>query len=164
MDAPTPRIRDATAHDAIALSALILSHREILAIDPAGVGAEKFFDSVSPAAMAEYLASPRYRFRLAEIDGDLAGFLGMRDRTHLFHLFIAKSKQRTGVGRLLWQDALSHLAALGVHSPITVNSNPGAVEFYRRLGFTESAPRAEMHGVAFQPMTRTPSPASEWHS
>lgn len=154
MSQTTLTIRDAAPGDASSLSALLLSHREILTIDPSGRGAERFFDSVTPAAMAEYLASLRYRFRVAEIDGELVGFLGMRDITHLFHLFIAKSQQRTGVATRLWNDALAHLAAAAIHAPITVNSNLGAIEFYRRLGFIESAPRAEMHGVSFQPMMR----------
>ena len=95
--------------DADAIADLIASFQSELTDDPSGAGAEQYLASVSVQAEREYLASERYRYLLACSDFKLAGFIAIRDGSHLFHLFVARSHQRQGLGRLLWQQALREL-------------------------------------------------------
>lgn len=72
--------RRAKPEDAEAISALIMSFRELMTIEPSGVGAEKFFAAVSAEAEKDYILSDRYDYLVAEVDGELAGFIATKDR------------------------------------------------------------------------------------
>ena len=103
-------IRSGSPSDADAIARLIASFQSELTDDPSGTGAEGYLASVSAQAEREYLASPRYRYLLAYAGAQLAGFLAIRDGSHLFHLFVERAYQRQGVARALWERALHELA------------------------------------------------------
>ncbi|HEX8479106.1 MAG TPA: GNAT family N-acetyltransferase [Telluria sp.] len=84
---------------------------------------------------------------VAEIAGELAGFIAIRPPSHLFHLFVAEPFQRRGVARALW------CASRGNATRFTVNSSPYAIPVYTAMGFACAGPLACHHGVTFQPMT-----------
>lgn len=147
-------IRLATPDDARAIAALIAGFQRELTVDPDGGGAEGFLASVSEAAERRYLASPRYRFLVAEWAGALAGFIALRDGSHLFHLFVAAPHQRTGVARTLWRHArdLAERENPGGIVAFTVNASPGAVAAYRAFGFCPAGDFVENDGIRFLPM------------
>ena len=107
--------------------------------------------------MCKYLKSDRYTYTVAEDDGDILGFIGIRDRSHLFHLFVSKDHQGKGISRRLWNNALRVASEQSDALAFTVNSSLNAVPVYRRFGFAETAPVVEKHGVAFLPMRREPT-------
>jgi GNAT superfamily N-acetyltransferase len=84
---------------------------------------------------------------VAEIAGELAGFIAIRPPGHLFHLFVAQPFQRRGVARALW------CAARGDAARFTVNASPYAIPVYTAMGFACAGPLACHHGVTFQPMS-----------
>jgi GNAT superfamily N-acetyltransferase len=86
---------------------------------------------------------------VAEIAGELAGYIAMRPPTHLFHLFVDARWHRRGVGRALWEAAL---VTAGTSSDFTVNSSPYAVPVYEALGFRCDGAAQTRNGVQFQPM------------
>ena len=145
--------------DAEAIAGLIASFQSDLTDDPSGAGAEEFLASVSLQAEREYLASERYRYLLAYSDSPLAGFIAIRDGSHLFHLFVERSHQRQGIGRRLWERALGQLCAAGNDGCFTVNSSLSAVPVYQAFGFVPTGPIQSMHGISFLPMRR-PAPAA----
>jgi GNAT superfamily N-acetyltransferase len=147
-------LRPATPSDAEQLAALILSHRALLTLDPEGHGAEQFFESVSERAVRGYLESDRYSYTVLEANGEILGFVAIRDQNHLFHMFVARKHQGKGVGRQLWESALRSATDNSNLLSFTVNSSPNAVPVYRRFGFTEASARVEVHGIAFIPMVR----------
>lgn len=156
-------IRDATPDDAPAIAALIASYADDLVIDPAQ--AAPYLASVSEAAERGYLASPRYRYLVAEAGGGagagaLAGFIAMRDATHLFHLFVARDRQRRGLARALWSRVLEGAPADSAARGWTVNSSLAAVPVYRSFGFVETGPVTRVHGIAFVPMARPGMPTA----
>ena len=102
-------IRVGSSSDAEAVAGLIAYFQSELTDDPSGAGAERFLASVSVQAERDYLASARYRYLLAFSGSELAGFIAIRDGSHLFHLFVGQAHQRQGLGRLLWQRALREL-------------------------------------------------------
>src|SRR5436190_22636678 len=115
-------IRVGSPSDAEAVAGLIACFQSELTDDPSGTGAEHYLASVSVQAEREYLASERYRYLLAFSGSQLAGFIAIRDASHLFHLFVARSHQRQGIGRSLWERALRELCASSSDGRFTVNS------------------------------------------
>ena len=144
----------AHASDAVAISALIQQFTHEFTISANGSGAEQFLASVSVAAEVGYISDPRYHYINAFIGGVLAGFIAMRDRSHVFHLFVAPEFQRQGLATRLWQAAL---ASAPDAAGFTVNSSPSAMPVYQRFGFAATSAQVEMHGICFVPMRRSPA-------
>ena len=140
--------------DAEAIAGLIASFQSELTDDPSGSGAEEYLASVSVQAEREYLASDRYRYLLAYADSQLAGFIAIRDGSHLFHLFVERSHQRQGIARRLWERALRELCAPNSDGDFTVNSSLSAVPVYQAFGFVAAGSLQSGHGISFLPMRR----------
>jgi GNAT superfamily N-acetyltransferase len=149
------RIRPGTPSDANAVASLIASFQPILTLEPSGAGAEEYLASVSEDAEHQYLHSPRYAYLVAELEGRMAGFIAMRDRKHLFHLFVAAARQRTGIARALWEQARQLSLRAGAIAEFTVNSSLNAVPVYRSFGFVPASEVVQVHGIAFLPMHLT---------
>jgi GNAT superfamily N-acetyltransferase len=145
--------------DAEAIASLIASFQSELTDDPSGAGAEKFLASVSVQAEREYLASERYRYLLACSGSHLAGFIAIRDGSHLFHLFVERSYQRQGIARRLWERAWRELCAPSSDGGFTVNSSASAVPAYQAFGFVPAGSTRSVDGISFLPMQRPASPA-----
>jgi ribosomal protein S18 acetylase RimI-like enzyme len=92
-----------------------------------------------------------YVYHLAAIDGELAGFIAVRERSHVYSLYVDKAFHRRGVARRLWEEARD--AALGPGHPgaFTVNASNHAVPFYAALGFVPTAP-TQVGIVRYNPM------------
>jgi GNAT superfamily N-acetyltransferase len=145
-------IRPGNITDSKAIAELIESFQSSLTLDPSGAGAEHFLASVSEASERQYLESPRYRYWIAELDGELTGFIAMRDQSHLFHLFVAAEQHRKGIAATLWCCARDQAIRAGGVSEFTVNSSLNAVPVYKRFGFVPAGEPVQMHGIAFLPM------------
>ena len=138
--------RAALPADAENISALIMSFQPQLTIEPDGRGAEQFCASIRPDAERGYIESERYQYLVAEVGDALAGVIAIFDKTHLFHLFVARTHQRQGLARELWNR---------VRQPevrYTVNASLAAVPTYERLGFIATSEPQHKHGIAFLPM------------
>lgn len=149
------KFRPGSPADAEAIARLIASFQSELTDDPSGTGAEHFLASVSIQAERNYLASERYRYLLAYSDSQLAGFVAIRDGSHLFHLFVERSHQGQGVARRLWERALQDLCAPGSDGGFTVNSSLSAVPVYEAFGFVAAGSIQREHGISFLPMRRS---------
>ncbi|WP_298827110.1 GNAT family N-acetyltransferase [uncultured Piscinibacter sp.] len=146
------QLRSGTANDAEAIAALIASFQPELTDKPDGTGAESFLASVSSQAERGYLESPRYTYIVAEREGALLGFIALRNVSHVFHLFVGRNHQRTGVARRLWQEAKAHALKTSAPRQFTVNSSLRAVATYRAFGFEPAGEVVSVHGISFIPM------------
>ncbi|HEV7816938.1 MAG TPA: GNAT family N-acetyltransferase [Janthinobacterium sp.] len=151
----TLTLRLAEPGDAPAISALIGQVMPYLTLHPDGEGAETFRQSMAPAAIAGYIGAGNVHYQMGFIGAELAGVVALRDRRHLFHLFVAPAFQRRGIGRLLWQAGKEAAIAAGNTQGFTVNSSVHAAAMYQRFGFVASGPRVEQHGIAYIPMQLT---------
>jgi GNAT superfamily N-acetyltransferase len=93
-------------------------------------------------------------YHAAEVDGELAGFIGMRERSHLFHLFVDARRQRRGIARRLWVRARDAALGPGDAGIFTVNASNHALPFYTALGFERTAPM-QVAAVPYNPMRLT---------
>lgn len=145
-------IRHALPEEASAINALIRSVSHFFTLHPDGIGAEKFFESISPQATESNMRASNFRYSVLEIDGSMAGVVAIRDNKHLFHLFVSEAYQRRGYAKMLWHHARDEAIALGNMGEFTVNSSAYAVPVYESFGFVATGPRVEADGIAFVPM------------
>jgi ribosomal protein S18 acetylase RimI-like enzyme len=152
----TLTLRPAMPEDAAAISALIADLMPYMTLDADGAGAERFMESMAEPAIAGYLAQPRYQYLLGFIGTALAGAVAVRDRSHLFHLFVAREFHGCGLGRQLWLAARTSALVAGNTVGFTVNSSDYALPMYQRWGFLPTGPRVEEGGIAWVPMHLPP--------
>ena len=145
-------IRPAQLEDAEAISQLIYESIQAVMPRPQDEGADTFLQSITAAEVERMLGDPRFRYFVACEQRTLAGFIAIRDNTHLYHLFVAEAFQRRGFGRKLWERAAADAVDRGNSNGFTVNSTPPAIAFYERFGFTVAGPLMQMNGIDFVPM------------
>jgi ribosomal protein S18 acetylase RimI-like enzyme len=94
-------------------------------------------------------------YHVAEADGEIAGFISVRENKHLFHMFVAVKWQGQGLGRRLWEAARARAITDGGEGSFTVNASNYALPMYEALGFVRSAPMQCVKGLYFNPMALT---------
>lgn len=96
-------------------------------------------------------------YHVALADGELAGFIAVRELTHLFHLFVDKRWHGQGVARRLWD--VARRASLDAGNPgfFTVNSSNHALPVYAAWGFVPTAQRQFTKGLYYTPMRLEPA-------
>jgi GNAT superfamily N-acetyltransferase len=145
-------IRAATVADAGAISRLIGTVAHHFTLHPQGEGAEAFLQTLSPEAIAGCVQADAMAYNTAWGGDALAGVLALRDRSHVFHLFVAAAYQRQGVAQALWRHAMSEARAMGHNGGFTVNATPYALPVYERFGFVATGPEVQTRGIAYVPM------------
>ncbi len=83
------------------------------------------------------------------INGNLIGFGAIRDREYITHLFIDKSYQSSGLGKLL----LAKLIKLSNREEVRLRASVNAVNFYESQGFKATDIEAQVNGIRFLPMS-----------
>jgi GNAT superfamily N-acetyltransferase len=158
----------------LALYRLSFTHMQIRPFEPADIdaaaavlrrAAEAFIlHEAAPEHGAAFLAlhdaaalrrnlDAGFVYHAAVVDGVLAGFIGMRGGTHLFHLFVDAAYQRRGIAQALWHAARAAALRPGHPGVFTVNASNVAVPFYASLGFERTAPM-QPDSVPYNPMRR----------
>ena len=91
-------------------------------------------------------------YHVAERDGAILGFIGVRNRSHLFHMFVDKQYHRQGIARALWAVARQTARDAGHRGPFTVNSSNYALPVYKAMGFVQTEPMQCKNGLFYNPM------------
>jgi GNAT superfamily N-acetyltransferase len=98
-------------------------------------------------------------YHAALVDGVLAGFIGVRGGTHVYHLFVDAPFQRRGIARALWVAARAAAQQAGHPGFFTVNASNVSVPFYASLGFERTAPM-QVSTVRYNPMRLVAGPSA----
>lgn len=114
--------------------------------------AQPFLTTFEPAAIAALITDPACKYFVAMKSGLLVGVCAIKDRKHIYHLFVAPEAQGRGVARALWESARADAELDGATGSFTVNSSLYAVPVYERLGFHATDAVQERNGVRFVPM------------
>jgi ribosomal protein S18 acetylase RimI-like enzyme len=140
--------RDATAADLPAIDRVFRqSFRDTFAhlYDPEDLAA--FFASFTSEAWADEFADPRYRFRVAEVDGEIVGYVKLgpsalpvetdKRALELRQIYVIKAHHGSGIAAALSEWAIDEARRRGFEELyLTVYvDNQRARRFYDRYGF-----------------------------
>ena len=147
-----PTIRLATVADARAISELILPlATKFIAHEFSEEGQRNLLRSMEPDAIEGFFHAG-HRYHVAEVEGRVVGVVGVRDNSHVHHLFVAEDHQRCGLARELWKVARDACLEAGNPGRFTVFSSKYALGVYRAFGFIESGPPEIKDEVIATPM------------
>jgi GNAT superfamily N-acetyltransferase len=146
------KIRPADLSDAPEISRFV-SELASTHIGPTlGVGGlEKLLASMAADSTITRMADG-YPHWVAVEEGATVGVAVVKPPSHIYHLFVRSDRQRSGVGRLLLNEALQFISDTTSCGSITVNSSLNAVDAYQRFGFAATVDPKEDGGVRFLPM------------
>lgn len=146
-------IRAATTGDIEAISALI-SHLTQVYIGPTctAAGAETLVKAMSVEALTRYFAEGYQYYVALNAMTELAGVVGIKDNSHLYHLFVADHAKGKGLSRQLWEHAKAQCLAKGNCGTFTVNSAINALPVYLHFGFVPLGDIRERGGIRDIPM------------
>ena len=141
----TVQLRTPYADEAAQLSAIGVRSKAFWGYDTAFMAACRDELTVTPADLAD----PRKIWRLAEVDGRIAGYFGVvpcdEDRSNgsceIEALFVEPGDIGSGLGRTLF-DALVELAASSGYRRLVIQSDPNALGFYEAMGAVKIGERA----------------------
>jgi GNAT superfamily N-acetyltransferase len=128
--------------------------REFIVHESPPEAAATFLRENDEDGIRAYLAKG-YVYHVADTGAGLAGFIAVRDASHLFHLFVARDWQGQGVAHRLWEVARTAALASGNPGVFTVNSSKVARPVYESFGFVATAPLQCKNGIYFHPMQLT---------
>lgn len=142
----------ADADVAAAAALLRRAAEEFVLHESSPADAAAFLDDQGEARLRERVRDG-YVYHVALVDGELAGFIGVRDRTHVYGLYVDKPYHRRGIARRLWDTArAAALEGVPDHPRVfTVNASNHAVASYEALGFERVAP-VQVRIVPYNPM------------
>jgi GNAT superfamily N-acetyltransferase len=124
-----------------------------VAPDYSAEGIATFYRYIQPDALRARATSDS--FALVAVDGvEIIGVIEVRGLHHIALLFVAATRQRRGVARSLFRQAM---AVCRTEQPdlgeVTVNSSRYAVPVYERLGFHPTGGYQVRNGIGFVPMS-----------
>jgi GNAT superfamily N-acetyltransferase len=150
-------IRPLDAADLPACARLLrASALEFIVHESSVEGACTFLRENDEAGMRAYVAAGHV-YHVAVDGGEIAGFISIRDNSHVFHMFVDKRWHGQGLARRLWEVARAASLARGGSGSFTVNASNHAVPVYTALGFERTAPTQCLKGLYFNPMRFVPS-------
>lgn len=151
-EATNMQIRPIEERDVAAVAGLLQAlARQFIVHEATPEGAATFLRENDADAIRRYIAAGMV-YHVAQVDGAIAGFIAMRERAHLYHMFVGVAWQRRGIGRRLWEVARQAALDAGGDGRFTVNASNFAVPVYQALGFARTAPMQTMKGLPFNPM------------
>jgi GNAT superfamily N-acetyltransferase len=162
IDMSQPIIRPAQIEDSECIATLIseLAVRFIVH-EFSPEGRARFMAEHTPASIEERIRAG-FSYYVAEVSAEIVGVVGVRDSSHLYHLFVAKAFQGHGLGRKLWEHAKAICLEKGSPGAFTVNASRNAVAVYERLGFVVTAPVQDIGGIQFVPMKLDLAANNRW--
>ena len=118
------------------------------------LGREVFFDYIHPEKLKErYEETQRFSQILVLREGEIVGWMEVRDSFHISMLFVKKKIQRQGIGRRLVTLAEEN-AILNGNRFITLNSSPNSIGAYISMGFAQQSDLCMINGVKFFEMKK----------
>ena len=141
-------IRKAGLDDSVSIGSLVRSLADMYLQSTHSQLPGWFSETLSNEAFRTRMLNTDYQSWVYETDGGVVGYICLQNKSHLYHLFVAKSHQRMGIARCLWEHVVRHTNG----KDITVRSSINAISVYNKLGFINVGEEGHKEGVCFQPM------------
>lgn len=146
------QIRPLKDHDIPAVAGLFGAlAMEYIVNDSAPEAASKFVRDNDADAVRRLVAAGM-RYHVAERGDKIVGFVALRDRKHLYHLFVDTPFHRQGIATALWAVAREEAIAAGNPGVFTVNASNYALPVYQKMGFVQTEPMQLKDGLYYNPM------------
>jgi GNAT superfamily N-acetyltransferase len=146
--------RPAVITDVDALSVLVTRVvRRFIVPDCTPEGAARLLESLAPEQFRARLADD-YKYYIALYGDFLAGVVGLKGQSHLYHLFVDEDYFGQGLGTKLCTVCMGEAHARFGTTSFTVNSSVFASGFYSKLGFRQAGPLVIHEGIGSVPMRR----------
>ncbi len=115
-------------------------------------GTDNFLKFISGEELYKMFLIGEYKVYVAKERERIVGVATLRSGHHISLLFVDEAFHKNGIGRRLLA-ALQQSAYEDTKSLImTVNAAPYAIDFYKKLGFTETDSLKTADGICFLPM------------
>ncbi|XOB63695.1 GNAT family N-acetyltransferase [Campylobacterota bacterium DY0563] len=138
-------IKEATIEDALNLSSLS-SSLETYLFDKK---MPKWFkNELSVKSFEERIKSKDFIHYIYIKDKKLVGFISIKNKNHLFHLFVDKNFHKQGIARRLWNCVCENIDT----NNMEVNASLFAIKVYESLGFKICDKEKFYLELKFQPM------------
>jgi GNAT superfamily N-acetyltransferase len=125
-------------------------------------------DDCTPEGVAEFMRAtrsmvfdrpPRHFLMVAESDGRIVGMIDVKGDSHICLFFVDSGYQGRGIGRKLLDQAVALCAGRRAGlSEMDVHSSLWAIPVYEKLGFEQTEPEQESHGIRFVEMVKKLEP------
>ncbi len=142
-------IRIANVDDAMQIKALVSSLSHFYLIDKNASLPKWFSNTLEISEFERRLLSDNFTNYVYSTNESVIGYISIKDKNHLYHLFVSEYHHGKGIAKELWKYTISNLD----EDTYTVRSSIYAIPVYKSFSFKESAPPAIKDGIAFQPMT-----------
>ncbi|MFT6910750.1 MAG: GNAT superfamily N-acetyltransferase [Oleiphilaceae bacterium] len=109
-------------------------------------------NAMSPENVEMYLSANYFYVVATTSNDEVIGVAGIRDNSHLYHLFVDDSYQGKGLSRWLWEEVKAEALNNGNTGRFTVNSAVNAESIYLRFGFKSTEGVRDREGIVDIPM------------
>ncbi|WP_321467802.1 GNAT family N-acetyltransferase [Halarcobacter sp.] len=138
-------IKEAKIEDALSLSRLSRSLEAYLFEEKMP---KWFKNELSVKSFEERINSKNFIHYLYIKDQKLVGFISIKNKNHLFHLFVDKNFHKQGIARKLWNCVCENIDT----NNMEVNASLYAIKAYESLGFEICDKEKFYLELKFQPM------------
>ena len=142
------RIRNANKSDAQQIEDLVKGLSHFYLKDIHGHLPDWLSNALSKKELENKIISHEYLNLLCEINDEIVGYISIKNKEHVYHLFVAKDYHRQGIAKKLWENA----KVLCQSSKYTVRSSLYAVPVYEKFGFEKISVVKSKDDIQFQEM------------
>lgn len=107
-----------------------------------------FKEELSCESFKQRVLSDEYMHFIYIQDKKIVGFIAIKDKNHLFHLFVDKKYHRQGIATKLWEFVKVKIDV----SNMLVNASLYGIKAYESFGFEISDEEKQYLQLKFQPM------------
>ncbi|MBW4558175.1 MAG: GNAT family N-acetyltransferase [Trichormus sp. ATA11-4-KO1] len=115
-------------------------------------GKKVFSENLAEDVEAAFL-KPEFDVYGVRPNQTLIGYVAVSKKSHISQLYVVKSKQHQGFGRMLINFIEQQAKESGVFR-LTVKASLNAVPFYKKCGFEDTSDVQEVSGIRFQAMQK----------
>ncbi len=144
-------IRDAQVDDVLVIRNLVSSLSYFYLESSVQPLPEWFLNTLAHAEFERRILSDKFNNYVCCDNDEIVGYISLKDRNHLYHLFVSEKYQGKGIAKALW----NHILVTSQADSYIVRSSMYAVPVYKRFGFIESGRVMSKEGISFQPMVLT---------
>ncbi len=146
-------ITKAEFHHSAAISKLLVTLTRKYVLPTCEESAEaRLIPSMSLLKVESYLKQGYDYYLAQDHHSNIVGVIGIKELSHIYHLFVADQYQGQGVAKKLWLHAKNESIQRGYHGPFTVNSALNAQAVYQKFGFQPTGDVRNREGIRDIPM------------